>query len=263
MSPSQFTLAFDRAAHTHGFVPARVNWPESVGSTNDELVSELIHNPEEWPDFSVYGTEFQNAGKGRLDRQWTVQPGEALTFSTLFRVGEPSEAIGWIPLLTGWAVAQALSDCGVNATVKWPNDVLIDGKKVCGILCRYVPEAGAVVIGAGLNVSLSQLPVDTATSVHLHAEVDRADLLARILAHLHHALTEAFAPGVTTAQTDIVAQACARISTIGQQVRVSLPGGEALVGEAVGISSTADLQVKTDAGIVDVSAGDVVHVRPA
>ena len=261
MSSHHFSLAFERAAHASGFEPAHVVWPESVGSTNDELVSELMRDPHAWPDFSIYGTEFQSAGKGRMDRQWTVQPGEALTFSTVYRV-EPSDNLGWVPLLTGWSVAQAIRDLGVNATVKWPNDVLIEGKKVCGVLCRYVGEVGAVVIGTGINVHMSDVPVDTATSLHHYNDVDRAELLARIMVHLQGALTQAFA-GDQSAHTQVVAQACSLISTVGQHVRVTLPGDTTLEGQAVGISPSADLRVRTDTGVVDVSAGDVIHVRPA
>ena len=261
MSTHHFPLAFERAAHASGFEPAHVVWPESVGSTNDELVSELMLNADAWPDFSIYGTEFQSAGKGRLDRQWTVQPGEALTFSTVFRAQTP-EHLGWVPLLTGWAVAQAIRDVGVNATVKWPNDVLIEGKKVCGILCRYTSEVGAVVIGTGINVHMGDVPVETATSIHHYTDVDRAELLARIMVHLQSALTQAF-ESEQPQHSNAAAQACSLISTVGQHVRVSLPGGATVEGQAIGISPSADLRVRTDSGVVDVSAGDVVHVRPA
>lgn len=261
MSTHHFPHAFERAAHACGFEPAHVVWPESVGSTNDELVSELMRDADAWPDFSIYGTEFQNAGKGRLDRQWTVEPGEALTFSTVFRA-QASENLGWVPLLTGWAVVQAIRGLGVEASVKWPNDVLIDGKKVCGILCRYVSEAGVIVIGAGINVHMNNMPVDTATSLHHHGDIDRAELLARIMLHLQTALTDAFESD-QPAHTQAVTQACSLISTVGQHVRVSLPGDTALEGQAIGISPSADLRVRTDSGVVDVSAGDVVHVRPA
>lgn len=117
-------------------------------STNDEakaLVSEA---------FSGVLTDNQSAGRGRLGRSWDSTPGQGVALSvTTPPVGSQSRS--WLPLLVGAAVAQGLTSLGVlNARVKWPNDVLVDGGKIAGILCEVLPS-GHVVIGLGLNVQFS------------------------------------------------------------------------------------------------------------
>lgn len=264
VSTSQFSLrTFASHASTRGFTPTVVHWPPTATSTNEELAVAYSRAPQDWPDFALYGTDFQTAGKARLDRTWTVHPGQALTFSTLVRLPAGAPASGWIPLITGWAIAQALSDCAIEATVKWPNDVLVEDKKICGILCRFVPgDPAAVIIGAGINVTLDDLPVAGATSAHLHGDVTREELLAAIMGYLAPALTSALA---STNLGECPAAQAARqaISTVGKHVRVELPGGATLTGLATGLSDTGDLLVRTDRGEETVSAGDVIHVRPA
>lgn len=276
------TPAFLTTARALGIEPPAIHWPATATSTNDELVAALTQTPRNWPDFAIYGTDYQTAGKGRLDRTWVVAPGEALTFSTLVRLPAHSPATSWIPLITGWAVADTLRAAGVDATVKWPNDVLVGGKKICGILCRFVPllsaevvaphaptapaagtsSPAAVVIGIGLNVTVTQLPVPTATSVHEYADISREDLLAGIMSRLIPALAEV-RDAPNPAATSAIKNARDAIATVGKQVTVSLPSGDTLTGTATGVSPAADLIVATATGEHAVSAGDVVHVRPA
>src|SRR5207302_4121878 len=115
------------------------------------------------PEGIVRVAHFQNGGRGRLDRSWSSPPGAGLTFSVLLRPAAPTPTWGWLPLLAGVAVAQAV---GAAAKLKWPNDVLLgdQARKVAGILVQSA--AGVAVVGIGLNVttSLAELPVPTATS---------------------------------------------------------------------------------------------------
>ena len=121
------------------------------------------------PDGLVVVADHQTAGRGRLDRTWETPPGTAVTFSMLLRPQSPTRAWPWLPLLAGYAVDKALKARGLDAGVKWPNDVLIGDKKVAGILVERVdtPDGPAAVVGIGVNTGLTadELPVPTATSL--------------------------------------------------------------------------------------------------
>ena len=148
-----------------------------AGSTNDELVGRAAL--ADLPEFTVLVTDNQTAGRGRLGREWIAPPGATLAISVLLRPvlphGEPLslEHYGWLPLLSGMAmtraVASVLPDGDERVGIKWPNDVQVNGAKVCGILAELLPGGDAVVVGCGVNVSMTadQLPIPTATSLAL------------------------------------------------------------------------------------------------
>ncbi|WP_240617313.1 biotin--[acetyl-CoA-carboxylase] ligase [Nocardioides speluncae] len=216
----------------------------------------------------VIAAEHQTAGRGRLDRTWETPPQAALTFSFLVRPAPlPPGRWPWLPLLAGYAVHQALR--GVAPTrLKWPNDVLVDDRKLAGILVELVDtDAGqAAVVGIGLNVSATQdeLPVPTATSLALATGTapDRTELLRGLLATFAHEYAAwAGADGNPDAGLrPAYRQACA---TLGTDVRVDLPSGEQLTGRATDVDESGRLAVETADGTVSVGAGDVVHVRAA
>ncbi len=186
---------------------ARVEVVETSPSTNAELVTAVRSDPAGWPAPSALVAEHQTAGKGRAGRSWETPARAGLTVSVLLRPQVPAEALGWLPLLAGLAVVRTVSDDGVTAAVKWPNDVLLPAvdtiaglglyRKVAGILAQVVPEAQgtsgpeapAVVLGIGLNVSQSaeELPEPTATSLALagYPRPDRTDVLVRLLGEVH------------------------------------------------------------------------------
>jgi BirA family biotin operon repressor/biotin-[acetyl-CoA-carboxylase] ligase len=173
----------------------------------------------------------------------------------------PPARLGWLPLLTGVAVATAVREqAAVPASLKWPNDVLVGERKLAGILAEA--HGDAVVAGVGLNVTLSQpeLPVPTATSLLLEDAVstDRAALLVAILAELGRRY-QAWRAGPDAAglRTDYLR----RCATIGRPVRVELPGGARLTGTAEDVDDAGRLVLRTAAGLVPVGAGDVLHVR--
>ncbi len=212
------------------------------------------------PEWLVVATEHQTAGRGRLDRVWETPDRAALTFSVLLRPAAPGAEWPWLPLLAGLAVVGALREHGVATGLKWPNDVVVDGAKVAGILVERVdtPTGPAAVLGIGLNVSQSreELPVPTATSVLLATGTapDRTALLDSLLTALHGTYAAWSAGGGAQVRSAYV-EACV---TIGQQVRVELPGGGTLTGVAGDVDTGGRLLV---AG-TPVAAGDVVHVRP-
>jgi len=158
---------------------------EETGSTNADVLGEARRGA---PEGLVLAAEAQTAGRGRLGRTWQSLPGAALTFSVLLRpTSVPQAGRGWVPLLAGVAVAGALRRAvGVDARLKWPNDVLVADAKLAGILAEQAGDAIAVGIGINVRGRPQDLPVATATSLELHGagETDRTELLAAVLAEL-------------------------------------------------------------------------------
>jgi BirA family biotin operon repressor/biotin-[acetyl-CoA-carboxylase] ligase len=213
----------------------------------------------------VVVAEHQTAGRGRLDRSWDTPPRAALTFSVLVRPTKEPEAWPWLPLLAGVVVAGAVRELGVSAELKWPNDVLVAGRKVAGILVERVdtPQGPAAVVGVGVNVTTraDELPVSTAGSLSLAgATVDRSDLLRAVLGRLRQEYDAWQGPGGSASLRASYLPLCA--TARGQAVRVELPTGPPVVGTGVGVAESGGLEVDTGSGTVTLSAGDVVHVRP-
>ena len=237
--------------------------PEA-GSTN-ALLREFAADDRAWPHLSVLLTGTQTAGRGRLDRSWTAPAGASLAVSVLLRrLPSAIEARGWIPLAAGVAMANAIAEQlpQNDVAVKWPNDVLIDGRKICGILAEATPDA--VIVGTGVNTAMTaaELPVPTATSFAvLGIAVDSDLLLSAYLRALDTLLADLEAAG-DAVSSGLHALASDRCATIGLDVTVSLPGGKTLVGRATGLDADGRLVVLSEGVESSISAGDVVHVRP-
>jgi BirA family biotin operon repressor/biotin-[acetyl-CoA-carboxylase] ligase len=230
----------------------RVEVLAEAGSTN-AVVAERSGEPAGL----VVVAEQQTAGRGRLDRTWVSPPRAGLTFSVLLKPDLPTASWPWLPLLGGLAVATALREqADVDAVLKWPNDVLVpvDGhhRKVCGLLAE-VPQSDAVVLGIGLNVTTTtdELPHDEATSLRLAGATvtDRDTLLRAVLRALTRALADPAA-----GRREYRALCC----TVGQRVRLELPGRPPVEGTAQAVDDGGQLVVDG----VPYGAGDVVHVRP-
>ena len=249
-----------------------------AGSTNALAAAEPLRN-------LVVVADHQTAGRGRLERVWTTPPGAALTFSA---VVDPVVDDQWwplVPLAAGLAVARAIRPRrGVWPRLKWPNDVLIGGAKVSGILVERVHvrahggQKPLAVVGIGINVDQGreELPVDTATSLALAGQTwDRTELFGEVLRALRFAIGR-----LAGSPSSLVASYRGMSATLDQQVRVELPGGKVLEGRALDVDDHGALVVQTgeapspdgppmpgrrpgpgDAGVVVVGAGDVVHVR--
>jgi BirA family transcriptional regulator, biotin operon repressor / biotin---[acetyl-CoA-carboxylase] ligase len=238
----------------------RIDVVESTGSTNADLVARAA-DPS--ADRHALLAEEQVSGRGRHARAWVSPPRAQISLSMLVRLpGIDPAALGWLPLLTGIAVVDALRGrAGVAPELKWPNDVLLDGRKLAGILAEVAATgiAPAVVVGIGLNVDLaeSELPVAHATSLSLAGagDVDRTALVAAILAEFSRRFTAWERSGWDTG--DLVAEYRERCATIGMQVRAELPGGTVLTGVATDVDDTGRLLIGERA----VSAGDVSHLR--
>ena len=228
----------------------RVEVLEQAGSTN-ALVADRARAGEDAG--LVVVAEQQTQGRGRLDRTWVSPPRAGLTFSVLLRPQLAPADWPWLPLMSGVAVASALREqAEVEAVLKWPNDVLVDGRKVCGLLAE-IAGPDAVVVGIGLNVTTraDELPHEGATSLQLSgaATTDRDTLLRAVLRALRPATSD------LASSRGRYRELCA---TIGADVRVELPGREGVTGTASGVDDAGRLVVDG----VAYGAGDVVHVRP-
>jgi BirA family transcriptional regulator, biotin operon repressor / biotin---[acetyl-CoA-carboxylase] ligase len=237
----------------------RVEITEASPSTN-AVVAERARAGED--EGLVVVTEHQTAGRGRLDRVWETPARSSLTLSVLLRPDAPAQDWPWLPLLTGYAVQAALADRLPDIALKWPNDVLVEERKVAGILVERIdtPLGPAAVIGIGINVSqtLEELPVALATSIELETgePVERTGLLGQVLGSLH---------GLQGLLRDPEALRAAYVdvcSTLGRAVDVHLPEGDVRRGEALDIDSRGALVVSSAEGTFTVGAGDVIHVRP-
>ncbi|MEU7579404.1 biotin--[acetyl-CoA-carboxylase] ligase [Streptomyces sp. NPDC041068] len=244
----------------------------ATGSTNSDLAARA----DELAEGTVLVAEEQSAGRGRLDRQWSAPPRSGLFLSVLLKPSEvPVERWGWLPLLTGVAVATGLSRAaGVDTALKWPNDLLVtvgdQERKAGGILAERAGSVsgGGVVVGVGLNVTLreDELPVPTAGSLALAGAkvTDRDPLLRAVLRSLEQWYGDWRAAGGDPAASRLQEAYAAGCATLGRRVRAELPGDRALVGEAVAVDGDGRLVLATEDGVQQpVGAGDIVHLRPA
>jgi BirA family biotin operon repressor/biotin-[acetyl-CoA-carboxylase] ligase len=239
-----------------------------TGSTNADLAARARAGA---PAGSVLVTDFQDAGRGRRGRSWVAPRGSGIAMSVLLRpTGVPAARWTWLPLLTGLAVVEGLRRAaGVPAVLKWPNDVLVEDRKLCGVLAERVetPEGPACVLGVGVNVWLAaeELPVPTATSLALLAQQSgsgrppsRNLLIATILAAFELILDRW---EVLDDDALFAAAYLERCDTIGRRVRVLLADESVVEGQAEALDHEGRLVVRTATGVQVVGAGDVVHLR--
>ncbi|TXS53114.1 biotin--[acetyl-CoA-carboxylase] ligase [Streptomyces sp. uw30] len=269
--PPLNAAALRRGLVREGGLWRRVEVVQRTGSTNTDLVDLATAGKAE--EGTVLVAEEQTAGRGRLDRNWTAPARSGLFFSVLLNPAEvPVARWGWLPLLTGVAVATGLSRAaGVDMALKWPNDLLVtvgdEERKTGGILAERAGEAG-VVIGVGINVTLraDELPVPQAASLALAGAVstDRDPLLRGMLRSLEEwygRWRAAVGDPLVSGLQETYAAGCA---TLGKVVRAELPGDRAITGEAVAVDGDGRLVLATEEGVQEpVGAGDIVHLRPA
>ncbi len=238
---------------------------EQTGSTNADLATRA--RAGEVSAGSVLVTGYQSSGRGRQGRQWTAPPGSSVAISLIVAPYDiVSERWSWLSLLTGLAVVEGLRRIAdVSAALKWPNDVLVGDRKLCGILAERVetPRGPACVVGIGINVGLAadQLPVPTATSLALLLG-DAAPSSSRVVAAVLGAFELIFAEWQRRDDDSAFAASyVARSATIGRRVRVELTGGRVVEGDAEAIDDAGRLVVRTASGREVFSAGDVTHLR--
>jgi BirA family biotin operon repressor/biotin-[acetyl-CoA-carboxylase] ligase len=266
-----------------------------TGSTNADLLDLATRGLEAG---AILVAEEQTAGRGRLGRSWVSPPGAALTFSVLLRPQEiPPARRGWLPLLAGIATTTAVRQLtGLDARLKWPNDVLVGDRKLAGILTESTgtgtttsqpannadnvnlasnasndnnaSDAGdAVVIGIGINVStaVEELPQGPGglLATSLLAEgipVERDVLLVEVLRALGQWL-KSYSRSPDPEESGLLSQYQRMSATIGRAVRAELPGGVVLSGLATAIDAQGQLLIEADGSTYPIAAGDVIHLR--
>jgi BirA family biotin operon repressor/biotin-[acetyl-CoA-carboxylase] ligase len=207
--------------------------------------------------------EQQTAGRGRLDRSWESPPRAGVLMSMLVRPGVPAGRLPLLPLMTAVAVVEAARGVAeLPARVKWPNDILVDGAKLGGILLERV-SSGAAVVGIGLNVTTrpDELPVENATSVRVAGGVADRDSLVKEILRAFERRYSAYVTANGAAESVLPAyrELC---ETLGRDVVVLLPGGASVRGIATAVDEGGMLVVRQADGVErSWSAGDVVHVR--
>lgn len=226
---------------------------ERCESTNTELTRRAEAGA---PSGTVVVAECQTAGRGRMGRTWFAAPGDSLTFSLLWRFAPGSVPYG-LSLAVGVALAEALDRAGVpGVALKWPNDLLRDGRKLAGVLVELVPGAPhAAVIGIGVNLRLPpDMPDDVkALAAALDIDVPREELLAHLLESLLGVLDEFTAGGFFAVRERWLAR-CAHLDAPVQILSEFAPP---LSGRCVGVDVDGALMIETAVCVQRVLSGDV------
>jgi BirA family biotin operon repressor/biotin-[acetyl-CoA-carboxylase] ligase len=228
-----------------------------TGSTNDDVLALARAGA---PHGTVLLADAQTRGRGRLGRSWVSPPGANLYLSALLRPDLPAAALPPVTLAAAVAVAEALNEAGARASIKWPNDVLLMGKKCAGILCESVVRGArvdALVVGVGVNLNWSELPSELAaiaTSVAgvLGRVVDRSAFAVDLLGRLERWLDAVFADGAA-----VIAAWKHLSNTLGQRVTIA-DGAASFTGRARDLDADGALLVERDNGsVVRVRAGEI------
>ncbi|OFJ78245.1 biotin--[acetyl-CoA-carboxylase] ligase [Rothia sp. HMSC069C10] len=272
-----------------------VNLYDEVDSTTTRARELLMDGTdperEQLGELSVYASLYQSAGRGRLARVWTAPPGACLAASIVVRPHVSADPLArelpegsyhWLTLIAGLSVVDIWRGYGVDAALKWPNDVIAQGAKGCGILAQLVPESGSteglrsIIVGIGQNTNMSaeQLPVPTATSLSLCTGqvIDSSEVLTRLLsifARRYHAFVRAGGDPerpdpLTPDSLSLLDQARAATATLGASVRMSLPDGSTVEGTAEDLDAQGRILIRREDGALEPYAvGDIEHLRPA
>lgn len=233
-----------------------------TGSTQTDLTTAVRKNEVRHGEVLV--TEFQSAGRGRLDRSFVAQPGTALLFSFFITLDKEKIELGWLPLLAGQALCKSMEEVltitsTTKPSLKWPNDILLNDRKVGGILAERVDSENGpgVVVGIGLNFFATQeeLPVSNATSLVLEGFVgtSREELLISFLKNMSSYLQR-----WDRGDVSLMREYIDRSATIGKAVSIELPNGEKVESVAVSVAPSGALILENGSQI---TVGDVVHAR--
>jgi BirA family biotin operon repressor/biotin-[acetyl-CoA-carboxylase] ligase len=230
----------------------RVSVLDLTTSTQDDLIKKISSGDALNGDVIV--ANFQSAGRGRLDRTFLAPASTALLFSIYLTPQRAKTEWGFLPLLVGLSISETLNEFNPVLSIKWPNDLLINERKLGGIISRA--EGDGVVIGIGINVSMrrEELPIPTATSLGLEgfSNLDRNHLISLILSAIESDFTQ------WDAGNSLVARYQGLSASIGSDLRIELPGGKEIQSKALSVDELGRLHLE-DGHIV--SVGDVIHLR--
>lgn len=240
---------------------------DEIGSTNDAALTWLEQGA---PDFSLVMADLQTKGRGRFQRRWITQPGASLAFTVIFRLSqaEQNQPISLYAPLAGLAVWQAIEkSLGIQAQIKWPNDILLARRKTCGILAEASwlgSQLQGIVLGIGINVTADSLPAGApvpmfpATWLEAHTSklVNRFDLLAEVLRSLQYWRQNFANENFFTTWQE-------HLAFMGEEVRIEQMEKEPIIGKVTGIDSEGNLLLSLKNGQEkSIEVGDV-HLRTA
>jgi BirA family transcriptional regulator, biotin operon repressor / biotin---[acetyl-CoA-carboxylase] ligase len=248
------TVDLERALLLAGLT-APVRWDEVTGSTNETAMSMAADGAPEW---SLVAAGHQTAGRGRLDRAWVDRPGGSLMVSVVLRPSIPIADAGLLTLLAGAAWAEsATALTGRPVRCKWPNDLLIAGDKVGGILAASALDVDGmlahVVIGSGLNLTA---PPGVSGAAALGDDLDPTELLAVFL----RSFREGYRPGDPVWSTTVIERWRSVADTIGRRVRARRLDGAMVEGTAADVDERGGLLVETADGRVGITLGEIEHL---
>lgn len=231
---------------------------DEIDSTN-EYAKRFIGDGWSGEDITVVSAQYQTAGKGRRGREWVSPPGTALMFSMFFKPKAALDKCSMLTLVSAMAIREALVDNGVECSIKWPNDLIVDGKKLCGILTEAMPDRGYVIIGVGINMTQDSWPeelADKAISIFNVIDdcVDEDKLLDDIIFYMEKYL-EIW--NETEDMSALLEDYNEVLAGKGNEVVVLDPKGE-FRGVSEGINEQGELLVRKEDGVVEnVYAGEV------
>jgi len=234
----------------------KVNWYERLPSTNTFL-KEMVELKGQRPSGTVVAAREQTQGRGRMAREWLSGANENLTFSLL--LSNKIETHRWpsATMAAAVAVAEMLQHKGINATLKWPNDVLANGRKICGILAERIPQGLIIGIGLNVNMKCAKHIDQPATSVLMEtgkrSSVD--ELLQKLLKHLSIHLDEWVQGGFSKVRKNWEAN----VPNLGKTVSVR-DGTAIRSGVLAGFGENGELLLRgADGKINTIWAGDVFY----
>jgi BirA family biotin operon repressor/biotin-[acetyl-CoA-carboxylase] ligase len=230
---------------------------DSVDSTNLELARRIASG--ELPNFSLVVSREQTAGMGRLGRSWVSEPGTSISAS-LYLKSQHTQELGWATLIMASAIRSAIAEIvEAEVLVKWPNDVLVAGKKISGILAQIQPD-GSLILGFGINLKAQAGAPETATALDLHGVSADFDSVLYAVVRNFRIRWSIFEQDPKLAIIKARGELLEHSATIGKSVRAELPGGGEVFGIAKDIDSDGRLVIHTPEPVV-VSAADVWHLR--
>lgn len=238
---------------------------EETTSTND-VVAELARQGA--PEGTVVTAETQTKGRGRRGRKWNATAEKSLAFSILLRPQLHADELPGITLAAAVAVAKTLEGFRFHPQIKWPNDLLLEGRKICGILTEMGPQKDKmtpVVLGIGININQSSrdFPGELkgiATSLYrvCGRKIGRERFFQKLLPHLE----ESYQWVVESHFPKILSEWRKRSATLGQQVKITR-GHHAFYGQAVDVDEKGALLIRNDVGMVErITSGDVEVLKP-
>lgn len=232
-----------------------VRWSPTTASTNDDAVAQARAGA---PQGLVIGADFQTSGRGRRGREWRSEPGEAVLCSVLLRPPVSPADVGVLPIITAVSVAESLGD---GAGIIWPNDIVIDGRKVCGILCELSgDESGVAWVVVGMGINVRGAPRLTDARWQTGALTDTGTLPSRmpVLVQVLTTLSRRYAEWLTDGPAAVLTAFAERDLLHGSGITIQT-GDRETSGTASGLDEQGRLRVMTAAGEVVAGAGEVTR----